>query len=500
MSRLSKQLTMFVIMFLLLLVFKVDVQADAVWNTTGELSPYGYNWSYKFWTGSSWDYRHLKEGIPKTIDVTYDVTYRYEEAYKMNELVNEQRRLAGVPELEMKDELMDVAMKRAAQTALYWMHEIPDGTTIYSASIFIDGENLVAGAGGAIQANSILVNSPGHYRTMIAKNYKYAGYGCVNVDGTSYWVQVFSHGGYTCYEDGYDAKWHYANDYYVNGVQVVVPSPNDKPVEWEKMAVGQRKDYTASFTTKIKPSFISLKITEDFMDSSYGASVYDNLMEGDTKRIKINASHYSEDKDWTTLCPLSLDQLDVKVLTPEIVSFKDYVITALQGGNAKIQFSLKADSNISVILSLNVKGKKVKKGDTYTISDTAYKVTSTTKKTVEYKNTNSDSTSVIIPKTVRIKGNTYNVTVVANNAFKNNKRLKSVTIGSNVTKIGKNAFYGCKKLKKITVKSNKIKSVGKNAFKGIHKNATIKVPKSKLKKYKALFKGKGQSKKVKIKK
>ena len=114
---------------------------------------------------------------------------------------------------------------------------------------------------------------------------------------------------------------------------------------------------------------------------------------------------------------------------------------------------------------------------------------------------NSKKTSVSIPAMITINGYTYKVTEIASKAFKNNKKLKSVTIGKNVTKIGKEVFSGCKKLKKITIKSAVLKSVGKNAIKNIDKKATIKVPKKQLSKYKKLFKSKtGFKKTMKIKK
>ena len=74
-----------------------------------------------------------------------------------------------------------------------------------------------------------------------------------------------------------------------------------------------------------------------------------------------------------------------------------------------------------------------------------------------------------------MKGVTYKVTAVSDKAFKGNKKLTTVTIGSNVTKIGKEAFSGCKNLKKITVTAGKLKTISKNAFKGINKKATITV-------------------------
>ena len=145
-----------------------------------------------------------------------------------------------------------------------------------------------------------------------------------------------------------------------------------------------------------------------------------------------------------------------------------------------------------------------KVGTKVATSSAEYKVTKSSTKTKEVtfiKPKSSKKKSITVPEAVTINGYTYKVTAIANKAFKNNKKLKSVTIGKNVKKIGKEAFYNCKKLKKITIKSAVLKSVGKNAIKGIYKKATIKVPKKQLKKYKKLFKSKtGYKKTMKIKK
>lgn len=143
-----------------------------------------------------------------------------------------------------------------------------------------------------------------------------------------------------------------------------------------------------------------------------------------------------------------------------------------------------------------------KKG-TVVLSDTnvSYKIIKSRTKngTVEYIGMKSSKTNITIPNTVTIDGIIYKVTSISKNAFKNNKKVKKITIGSNITSINANAFSGCKKLKTITVKSKNIKSIGKNAFKGINAKAKIKVPSSKLTKYKKLFAGKGQMSTVKIK-
>lgn len=89
---------------------------------------------------------------------------------------------------------------------------------------------------------------------------------------------------------------------------------------------------------------------------------------------------------------------------------------------------------------------------------------------------------------VTVDGTTYPVTSIAKNACKNNKKIKSVKIGSNVTSIGKNAFKGCKKLKKVTIKANKSLKIGKGAFKKINKDAKIKIKGVKGSKKKKLIK------------
>lgn len=168
-----------------------------------------------------------------------------------------------------------------------------------------------------------------------------------------------------------------------------------------------------------------------------------------------------------------------------------------------------------------------------------YKVTANSKanKTVEYTRPKKGTKGAVsIPGTVTIGKVTYKVTSIARNAFKNNRkitrvkmgsniltiganafygcsRLTGVTIGKNVTaignqafykctrlvkvtipakvkKIGGKAFYGCKKLKNVTFKTKKLtkKAVGARAFQGIYKKAAIRVPKNKLKAYRTILK------------
>lgn len=128
------------------------------------------------------------------------------------------------------------------------------------------------------------------------------------------------------------------------------------------------------------------------------------------------------------------------------------------------------------------------------------------KRMVEYKGTSDTNKKVVVvPDSVIVNGIRYTVTAIADNAFKNNKKVKQIVIGKNVTKIGKKAFFGCKNLKKITIKSTKLKKkdIGAKAFKKAGKKNYNKlkviVPKKCLKTYKKIFKQKGLSAKAVVK-
>lgn len=145
-----------------------------------------------------------------------------------------------------------------------------------------------------------------------------------------------------------------------------------------------------------------------------------------------------------------------------------------------------------------------KNGDVITDnkSDATYEVTDTVKKEVTYNAPiNGKAKDITIPKTVVINGETYKITHIDENAFKGNKTVTTVTIGSNIQSIGKNAFKGCKRLKTIIIQSKKLnmKKISKKAFKGISKKTVIKVPKKKLAAYRKLLKKKGLSSKNRIK-
>ena len=89
------------------------------------------------------------------------------------------------------------------------------------------------------------------------------------------------------------------------------------------------------------------------------------------------------------------------------------------------------------------------------------------------KGPSGDVTKVEIPDKIENGINDeYNVTSIADEAFKNNKKVNEIVIGDNVTSIGGSAFNGCDQLKIITLPSH-LGTVGTNAFSGCSRLAHV---------------------------
>ena len=210
-----------------------------------------------------------------------------------------------------------------------------------------------------------------------------------------------------------------------------------------------------------------------------------------------------------------------------------YIVTDATASNPTVAFAGVEEENASAVTipqAITIDGVTYKvttvsienfeqksSGAKYVVTDN-----SVNNLTIEYVGSKSNKKTISIPDSVTYKGVKFKVTSIKAKAFKGNKKVTTVKVGSNVSKIGNNAFEGCSKLKnvtlgkgltnigknafknckkltKITIKSTKLKSVGKNALKGVSAKCKIKVPAKKVKDYQKLFKGKGQ-KNVKISK
>lgn len=125
-----------------------------------------------------------------SLDLTLEENYKL--AFQALSKVNAKRKSAGLDALTMDRDLLEAAMLRAAETAVHWSHTRPNGSRCFSVISTSDGENILVGASTASQAVSGWMNSDCHRDNILFTSYDATGIGCVVLNGTYYWVQIFS--------------------------------------------------------------------------------------------------------------------------------------------------------------------------------------------------------------------------------------------------------------------------------------------------------------------
>lgn len=139
----------------------------------------------------------------KTMFVTISGTYDYDQAYKVFELVNEERKAKGLSELKFDVDIANAAMDRAAELSLYYSHTRPNLSEFSTVldGIRIDkidtmrGENIAAGYGNPESVMNGWMNSDGHRANILNSNFSTMGIGCYRDSaGSLYWVQIFVSG------------------------------------------------------------------------------------------------------------------------------------------------------------------------------------------------------------------------------------------------------------------------------------------------------------------
>ena len=115
----------------------------------------------------------------------------YDRAFKALEYVNEERKKEGLTELVMDQELLETAMQRDFESAILWSHTRPNGTSCFSINERVMGENMASWYGSPEEVVKAWMQSDGHRGNILGENFKSIGIGCINIDGSYYWVQCF---------------------------------------------------------------------------------------------------------------------------------------------------------------------------------------------------------------------------------------------------------------------------------------------------------------------
>ena len=162
------------------------------------LDPDGDIYSYSTGTTSMNDIcKRLADG---GIEISRDLVYQqfritgytsYSYAYKILDLLNQERRKEGLTDLQMDAELLDAAMQRAAECSVYYDHQRPNGERCFTISKRMNRENIAMGYPSPESVMNGWMNSPGHHTNIMAKENASVGIGCVRVGNTWCWTQCF---------------------------------------------------------------------------------------------------------------------------------------------------------------------------------------------------------------------------------------------------------------------------------------------------------------------
>lgn len=119
-------------------------------------------------------------------------------AYRVYEIVNEERKAAGLSPLGYNSELCKMASIRAEEISRSFSHDRPDGSSCFSIfdeygyRYYCVGENIAAGYSNPEHVMDGWMNSSGHRANILNSDFGNIGVGVYKGDGWICWVQLFS--------------------------------------------------------------------------------------------------------------------------------------------------------------------------------------------------------------------------------------------------------------------------------------------------------------------
>ncbi len=143
--------------------------------------------------------KNMPDSVTKQDDGSYKVTAQvkikgqevYSKSFQVLKQVNKERKRRGLKSLTMDKKLLEAAMKRAAETSLYWSHTRPNGSDCFTICDGMWAENIASGYASPTNVMTGWMNSSGHKANILSKKSKSIGIGCFEIDGRYYWVQCF---------------------------------------------------------------------------------------------------------------------------------------------------------------------------------------------------------------------------------------------------------------------------------------------------------------------
>lgn len=230
--------------------------------------------------------------------------YRYDYAYEVLRIANEERAKQGLAPLKMDQSLLDGAMLRAAETHIFFSHTRPNGESPFGVASNAMGENIASYYVNPEHVMNGWMNSTGHRQNILGAGYTTIGVGAFEYKGSMAWVQLFG----------------------TNDLSTEYHQPSNKQVVQElDIPVGQFKDYDGN---DISHNFEILHTSK-------------NLVKGQSQTLGLSVNRVTVENQgliWTSSNPkvASVDQ--------------NGKVTALSQGKTTISVS----TNVSSIASLEI--------------------------------------------------------------------------------------------------------------------------------------------------
>ena len=118
----------------------------------------------------------MEDGSYREVETLYYTgNYHYDDAYRVLDIVNQERSKEGLAPLSMDESLLESAMQRAAETCLDFSHTRPTGMSCFTANKKASGENIAAGNTSATATMNQWMNSAGHRANIMSARYKSIG-------------------------------------------------------------------------------------------------------------------------------------------------------------------------------------------------------------------------------------------------------------------------------------------------------------------------------------
>ena len=344
-------------------------------------------------------------------------------------LVNIEREKVGAAPLTMDQDLLDAAMQRAAETAVYFEHTRPDGTECYTVSSKAFGENIAVGAATPESVVAMWMNSDGHRKNMLNASYTTIGVGYFG----SFWVQLFGF---------------------------------DKALPAETAETG-----TVVRDVTIDPEICSIILQAQSIDSA--------MMVGDTRQAGSYIANPSSAGRGAILVPSSLAwaSSDTAVATVDT----NGLIRAVGTGTATITGTL-AGETVHYDITVAPKPPAVVDSGTcganltWTLDDAGTLTISGTGAMEDYERY-GENTAPWYGRNIKTAILEKGVLTIGNSAFFEQESLEDIQISSTVTRIGDNSFMNCKNIKCIEI-PNSMTEIGNNTFLHCSNLKSIVIPDS----------------------